>query len=82
MNSSFGFLEYLKDIYFSLPQLNRYAKLNKFEDILPLVKSEKSRFYINQGLLHLDHNYCKKGECQFCPLLSEHKEIDKHFENI
>jgi hypothetical protein len=82
MTSSFGFLEYLKDIYFTLPQLNRYAKLKKIESVLFLGTTTKGKFYKNQGLLYVYKNYCTKRECHICPLLYQHKEIDKNFENI
>jgi hypothetical protein len=79
MNLSFGFQEYLKDMYFTLPQLSRYAKLNKFEHLLFINKSNENRFYINQGLLYLHQHFCKNGACKQCPVIGQHKDIDKNF---
>jgi hypothetical protein len=82
MNSSFGFQEYLKDIYFALPQLNRYAKLKDFEKIFSNNEAVTRKFYIYQGLLYLHQQYCIKNDCAHCPIVGQHKEIDKNFENI
>lgn len=79
MNSSFGFQEYLEEFYFTLPQLNKYAKLEKFANS-PLKSNPAYRkFYIHQGLLYLHQHYCLKGECPICPLIGQHKNIDKNF---
>jgi hypothetical protein len=79
MNLSYGFQEYLKDMYFTIPQLSRYAKLNKFERLFCANKSFEKRFYINQGLLYIHQHFCKNGECEHCPARGQHKDIDKNF---
>jgi hypothetical protein len=81
MNSSCGFQEYLEDIYFTLPQLSKYAKLKKFDHLPINSDSESRKFYIYQGFLNLHQHYCIKGECHLCPLIDQNKEIDKNFEN-
>jgi hypothetical protein len=82
MTSSFGFQEYLKDIYLTLPQTNKYSKLKIFEKIFPEKDNKGQNFYKYQGLLYLHQQYCQKNECKYCPLIDNHKEIDKNSENI
>jgi hypothetical protein len=82
MTSSFGFQEYLKDIYLTLPQTNKYSKLKIFEKIFPEKDNKGQYFYKYQGLLYLHQQYCQKNECKYCPLIDNHKEIDKNSENI
>jgi hypothetical protein len=80
-NSSFGFKEYLSDIYQNLPQLNRYAKLRNLEKELNKDNRMGNKFYKDQGLLFLKEEFCEKRNCDHCPILVQHKEIDKNFEN-
>jgi hypothetical protein len=68
VNSSFGFQEYLEDVYFTLPQLNQYAKLEEFRQYTSKYNSLDKQFYANQGLLYLHQHYCLNEACDLCPL--------------
>jgi len=81
-NSSHGFFEYLQDVYYTLPQSARYARLKKFEKFPALQNDSLKKFYCSQGLLLLDRQYCKFGRCSQCPVKSGYKDVDKNFENI
>ncbi len=76
--SSFGFQTYLESFYFFLPQSTPYAKLKAIHKRIPIFQHKFSRFYMNQGLLTLKDKYCEKRRCQACPLIVNHKEIDKN----
>jgi hypothetical protein len=82
MNASHGFLEYLQDVYYTLPQLTRYARLKKFEKFPVMQNYNDKKFYRNQALLFLDRQFCKNSRCIQCPVMSEYKDVDKNFENI
>jgi hypothetical protein len=79
VNSSFGFQKYLEEFYFSLPQINKYSKLDKFRRLSAKNDSLDKKFYVNQGLLHVHQNYCSKRRCHLCPLTGKLKDIDKYF---
>lgn len=82
MEESFGFKMYIKDIYFSLPASMFYSKLQCYQNWSALSRSDLNRFYVNQALLHLYHNYCSLSNCQTCQTLKLNKAFDKSFENI
>ncbi len=75
---SYGFCDYLEEIFFSLPAPSRYAKLEQFKKWPTFNRPCSRRFYINQALLFLQDNFCKTGICHSCPLISGHKGIDKN----
>jgi hypothetical protein len=81
-NSSHGFLEYLQDIYYSLPQSTRYARLKKFEKFPVMQNNTMRKFHSSQGLLFIDRQYCKTNRCSQCPVMSVYKDVDKNFRNI
>jgi len=79
LQSSFGFQKYLEEYYFTLPQFNQYAKLMKLKLLLAKNHLSDKKFYIDQGLLYLYHHYCKREDCQICPMAEQPKDIDKNF---
>ena len=77
-HQSYGFCDYLEEFFFFLPATGRYAKLEQFKKMSCYNRPYSRRFYINQALLFLQDNFCKTGTCHSCPLVIEHKGIDKN----
>lgn len=80
--NSFGFSEYIKEFYYYLPQSNRYAKLSSFSRWLKLHQPCLKGFYVNQALLLLKRQFCEFSDCSHCPLMGNHKDVDKDLKNF
>lgn len=67
LTGSAGFKSYLEDLYLWLPATSVYGSLKKYQT-WPECRCLPKKFYIPQGLLWLQKNYCDKGLCDQCPL--------------
>jgi hypothetical protein len=79
--NNFGFQSYLQSVYFHLPQTTKYKVLDSLYNLPPFKMIKFNRFYKNQGLMALKKYYCDLKDCQNCPFIGDHKEIDIIWEN-
>lgn len=64
-NNSFGFANYLEELFLFLPATFSYSVLNPYYK-WPEIRQKK--FYTNQALLSMHTNYCTQKLCKYCPL--------------
>ena len=68
INQSYGFKEYLKQLYLELPAAQNYGRLKSLENQQKLNKPISKFFYFKQSLIHLQNNYCASHRNNNCPL--------------
>jgi len=67
LTSSEGFRNYLDNYYYWLPLSSWYGCLKAYRQ-WPQVRALPAKYYIVQGFLWLQRNYCRNGICHDCPL--------------
>jgi len=68
INQSFGFKEYLEQLYLELPVTQNYGRLKSLKIQSKTNQSIRNYFYFNQALIHLQNNYCSSYYINNCPL--------------